>query len=46
MSESALTPFALAFMLVSMVSVTSLMLYCLTRILKGGPAGDDSGSAE
>lgn len=51
MDGSALTPFALVFMLVSMGSVTVLMAYCFWRILRGGditydtpaegpPAGD------
>lgn len=36
MNGSELTPFALAFMSVSMVSVTALVLYCFVRILRGG----------
>ena len=36
MNESALTPFAWAFMLVSMISVTILVIYCYKRILFDG----------
>lgn len=34
-----LSDFALAFMLVSMGTVTALMVYCFWRILRGGDAG-------
>lgn len=34
-----ITPFALGFMLVSMISVTSLTVYCFWRILSGGGGG-------
>jgi hypothetical protein len=33
---SEITPFALGFMLVSMASVTALVVYCYSRILRGG----------
>lgn len=35
MSFGGITPFALGFMIVSMVSVTALVLYCYWRILGG-----------
>ncbi|MFQ5745929.1 MAG: hypothetical protein ACE5HF_01765 [Gemmatimonadota bacterium] len=31
-----MTPFALAFMALSMISVTILVAYCYVRILRGG----------
>jgi ABC-type nickel/cobalt efflux system permease component RcnA len=37
-------PFALSFMLVSMVVVTALAAYCLWRVLRGGwdrPSGEE-----
>ncbi len=39
MDGSGLTPFALAFMLVSMGSVTLLMTWCFWRILSGDAGG-------
>lgn len=45
MESSGLTPFALVFMLVSMVSVTALMVYCFWRILRGGDVTYDAGDA-
>ena len=36
MSDSGLTPFALVFMTVSIVSVTVLVCYCYWRILAQG----------
>jgi hypothetical protein len=38
-----MTPFALAFMLVSMAAVSILTAYCLRRILAGPPIADDDG---
>lgn len=37
--DDGLTPFALAFMLVSMGTVTLLMIWCFWRILSGDAAG-------
>lgn len=34
--STEITPFALGFMIVSMASVTLLVLYCYSRILRGG----------
>jgi hypothetical protein len=42
MDEPSLTPFALVFMLVSMISVTGLMIYCFWRILRGGDVAYDT----
>lgn len=36
MSAGEITPFALGFMIVSMVSVTVLVVYCYSRILRDG----------
>ena len=36
-----MTSFAIAFMLISMVSVTGLVAYCLRRILTTPPPADD-----
>jgi hypothetical protein len=36
MNESGITPFALGFMLASMISVTVLVAYCFIRIMRGG----------
>ena len=36
-----MTPFAITFMLVSMVSVTLLMTYCMRRILTAPPPAED-----
>lgn len=44
MDGSALTPFAWAFMLISMGAVTALTAYCFYRILTGGGiVGRDAG---
>ena len=45
MDEPSLTPFAMTFMLVSMVSVTVLMVYCFWRILRGGDVAYDTAEA-
>ncbi len=39
-------PFALVFMVVSMVSVTALAGYCMYRILGGGNPGPADGDGE
>ncbi len=36
MSACEITPFALGFMIVSMASVTVLVVYCYSRIIRGG----------
>jgi len=46
MDEPSLTPFAMTFMLVSMVSVTGLMVYCFWRILRGGDVAYDTAEGE
>ena len=46
MDEPSLTPFAMTFMLVSMVSVTTLMIYCFWRILRGGDVAYDTADGE
>lgn len=46
MEEPSLTPFAVTFMLVSMISVTYLMVYCFWRILRGGDVAYDNGEGE
>lgn len=46
MDEPSLTLFATAFMLVSMVSVTALMVYCFWRILRGGDVAYDTAEPE
>lgn len=55
MEGSALTSFALIFMLLSMGAVTGLMIYCFYRIVRGGtspgygsaaPAGGGAGPGE
>lgn len=46
MNGSALTPFAWVFMLTSMISVTTLVVYCYKRILfddKGEPGEEFRG---
>jgi len=35
-SAGEITPFALGFMIVSMASVTVLVVYCYSRIIRGG----------
>lgn len=48
MNESAITPFAWIFMLLSMGAVTALAVYCFWRILFGGAGTElsDPGAAE
>lgn len=46
MQEPSLTPFAMAFMLVSMITVTALMVYCFWRILRGGDVAYDTADRE
>lgn len=36
MSAGEITPFALGFMIASMFGVTGLVVYCYSRILRGG----------
>ena len=44
--EASLSPFALVFMLASMLAVTALMGWCYYRILFDKPTGDSARDAD